>query len=306
MSEDLRKSDVMSAENSQFFRRYDVRLGNDTIVTEFDYGFLSPARKVYHAHNHAAFELIAVSKGISIIDIMGKTYTCTEGTILLIPRGVYHSNRQTENTSERFCFRFYPKKGLMCGEFYLLGKFLAEMNEPEQFEIPELFEILAAIRREMMGNAPAKEEMIYSLLREIYIHVLRHAIRRTGTQTIQTLEHTYSQTSLAAERLKMIERFFSQRYADPVVLKDLADILYISPTQVNRILTEKYGQTFREKLRDTRLHQARLLLGSTNHSISHIAGEVGYTSVAGFFAAFRKAFGVTPAEYRITVKQSNK
>jgi len=304
MSEDRRNADAPSAENSQFFRRYDVCLGNDIIVTEFDYGFLSPARKVYHAHNHAAFELIAVSKGISIIDIKGKPYTCREGTVLLIPRGVYHSNRQTEIASERFCFRFYPKKGLMRGVFYLLGKFLAKMNEPEQFEIPELFEILAAIRREMLENAPAKEEMIDSLLREIYIHVLRHVIRRTGTQTVETLEHSYPQTSLAAERLKMIERFFSQRYADPVVLKDLADVLYISPTQVNRILTEKYGQTFREKLRDTRLHQAKLLLESTNLSISTIAVEVGYTSVAGFFSAFRKTFGITPAEYRITVKQS--
>ncbi len=302
MSEDRRISDTPSPENPHFFRRYDVRLENDTIVTEFDYGFLSPTRKVYHAHNHAAFELIAVSKGINIIDILGKPYLCKEETILLIPRGIYHSNRPTEVPSERFCFRFYPQKGLMGGKFHLLGEFLAEMEEPEAFEIPEMLTILAAIRKEMMENAPAAEVMIHSLLREGYVHLLRHIIHRTGVQMPQRQECSYPRTSLTAERLKMIERFFSQRYAAPVTLKDLADALFISPTQVNRILTEKYGQTFREKLRDTRLHQARLLLESTDHSVSVIAGEVGYTSVAGFFSAFHKTFGITPMEYRMKVK----
>ena len=71
---------------------------------------------------------------------------------------------------------------------------------------------------------------------------------------------------------------------------------------MNRILIEKYGQTFREKLRDARLHQARLLLESTELSVSVIAGEVGYSSAAGFFSAFHKAFGVTPMEYRMKAK----
>lgn len=295
-------SDTPSPDNPQFFRRYDVRLENNTIVTEFDYGFLSPARKVYHAHNHAAFELIAVSKGVNIIDILGKPYVCKAGTIFLIPCGIYHSNRPTEVPSERYCFRFYPQKGLMGGRFHFLGKYLAEMEEPELFEIPEMLSILAAIRKEMMENAPAAEEMIHSLLREVYIYLLRHIIRRSGVQIPQNSAPSYPRVSLTAERMKIIERFFSQRYAEPVTLKDLADALFISPTQVNRILIEKYGQTFREKLRDARLHQARLLLESTELSVSVIAGEVGYSSAAGFFSAFHKAFGVTPMEYRMKAK----
>lgn len=87
MSETPMKPEVPPAENTHFFRRYDVRLENDILVTEFDYGFLSSSRIVYHAHNHAAFELIAVSKGVSMIDTMDRMYSCHEGSVLLLPQG---------------------------------------------------------------------------------------------------------------------------------------------------------------------------------------------------------------------------
>ena len=281
MSEDRRNPETPSPENPQFFSRYDVRLYGNVLVTEFDYGFLSPSRMVFHAHNHAAVELIAVSRGVNVIDTMGSVYSCGEGTVLLIPHGLYHSNRRTEPPSERFCFRFYPNGGSLTGEMKALGDFLKEMTWPEQFRIPELLPIFEKIRSEMLGDAPAAEEMIQSLLRECYIHLLRYVIRRKGTEEVPAFPHR--RATLQAERLKKIERFFSKRYAAPVTLKDLADDLYISPTQTNRILSAKYGQSFRQKLRDTRLHQARLLLESTDHSINEIAEEVGYASAAGFF-----------------------
>ncbi|MBQ7920972.1 MAG: helix-turn-helix transcriptional regulator [Clostridia bacterium] len=35
-------------------------------------------------------------------------------------------------------------------------------------------------------------------------------------------------------------------------------------------------------------------------TVNAIACEVGYASAAGFFSAFHKAFGMTPARYRKT------
>lgn len=172
------------------------------------------------------------------------------------------------------------------------------MTVPKQLIIPELLPVLAEIRREMLDNAPAAEEMIQAFLQECYVYLLRHILLQTSPEDLQTVLRPTPSSKLAAERIKKIERFFSQNYAAQVTLKDLADALYISTTQTNRILSEKYGQSFREKLRDTRLHQARLLLESTDRPASAIAAEVGYASATGFFAVFHKAFGVTPAEYR--------
>ena len=81
-------------------------------------------------------------------------------------------------------------------------------------------------------------------------------------------------------------------------INDLSDVLHLSASQANRILKEQYGQSFKEKLRSTRMQQSRLLLEQTDMKISDIAADVGYSSTAGFHPAFRDLFGVTPAEYR--------
>ncbi len=297
MSEDRRKPDAPSLENAQFFRRYDVRLYNHVLVSEFDYGFLSPSKMVLHVHNHAAVELIAVSKGIHVVEAMETTYSCEEGSVLLIPQGVYHTNRPIASPAERFCFRFQLKGDISRGMLEPFAELLATMQAPQKFLLPELLPILVKIRDEMLCEAPAADEMIPALQKEIYILLLRYAIRQKVSNPSQQL-FTEKHSSLEQERIKKIERFFSRRYTSPVTLKDLAEELYISPSQTNRILLANYGQSFRDKLRDTRLHQAKLLLESTERSISVIAGEVGYASAAGFFAAFRRTFGITPTEYR--------
>jgi len=297
MSEDRRKPDATLPEDIQFFRRYDVRLYNHTLAAEFDYGFLSPSKMVLHVHNHAAVELIAVSNGIHVIEAMETTYSCEEGSVLLIPQGVYHTNRPIASPAERFCFRIQLKGEGPHGRLEPFAELLADMQTPQKLHLPDLLPILVKIRDEMLCEAPASEEMIPALLKEIYILLLRYTIRQKVSNSSQQF-FMEKHSSLEQERIKKIERFFSRRYTSPVTLKDLAEELYISPSQTNRILLANYGQSFRDKLRDTRLHQAKLLLERTERSISVIAGEVGYASVAGFFAAFRKTFGITPTEYR--------
>ena len=99
-------------------------------------------------------------------------------------------------------------------------------------------------------------------------------------------------------RSKRIDCFFSERYSEHVTLSDLAEALHLSKTQTNRILHAEFGVSFREKLRQTRLQEAKFLLCETDAAIDIIACKVGYESVSGFFSAFRAAFGMTPEQMR--------
>ncbi|MBE6569614.1 MAG: helix-turn-helix domain-containing protein [Ruminococcaceae bacterium] len=302
MSDPVREKSPAAADDKPFFRRYDIRLSGSILITEFDSGFLSPSKIVLQqAHNHAAIELSAVSKGISTVEVMGTLFSCTSGSVLLIPSGIYHSNRPTDLPSERFCFRFYPKGQSSKGDLQHLGNFFRELNTPQEFAIPEILPILTKIREEFLQDAPGADEMISSLLQECFILLLRKVINEKAPESHPAMSR--KRATLDAERVKSIERFFSLHYASAVTLKELAHALYLSPTQTNRILLAKYGQSFREKLRDTRLQQAQLLLRSTDRSVYEIASDVGYASVAGFFSAFQKAFGMPPAKYRKTKKQ---
>ena len=54
----------------------------------------------------------------------------------------------------------------------------------------------------------------------------------------------------------------------------------------------------RDRLNARRVEEARVLLRDTSHSISEIAGIVGFSSQSYFAQVFQKAVGESPGEYR--------
>jgi AraC-like DNA-binding protein len=59
-----------------------------------------------------------------------------------------------------------------------------------------------------------------------------------------------------------------------------------------------YGKSFRQVLTEERLNRAAQMLLSSDRSVEAIAAEVGYTSLSGFYSAFRAFFGTTAGQYR--------
>jgi|GEM_PF-572767 len=59
-----------------------------------------------------------------------------------------------------------------------------------------------------------------------------------------------------------------------------------------------YGTTINHFLEQQRMEKAELLLSTTYKSVKTIAALTGYCSSSRFVAVFKKAFGVTPYQYR--------
>ncbi|MCO5397521.1 AraC family transcriptional regulator [Ralstonia soli] len=80
-------------------------------------------------------------------------------------------------------------------------------------------------------------------------------------------------------------------------LEDLARFLGISPRTLDRQL-KKEGSSLRDLATDVRNGRARELLLDETLPISQIAYRLGFTDVANFSRAFRRANGVSPSDYR--------
>lgn len=76
----------------------------------------------------------------------------------------------------------------------------------------------------------------------------------------------------------------------------------MSPEHFVRVFQETYGCTPRSYAARARLETAKKLLVSGNLSVGDIAFQCGYGDNSAFSRAFRRAFGVTPGQYR---KRSN-
>ena len=99
------------------------------------------------------------------------------------------------------------------------------------------------------------------------------------------------------ERLIEILNYIQTNYQD-VTLEDLSEKFYLSKPYLSKYIKEKSGMTFGETVKRVRMKKARALLKSTNMTVESIALSVGYQNVEHFNRLFKKAYKMTPVQYR--------
>jgi len=102
---------------------------------------------------------------------------------------------------------------------------------------------------------------------------------------------------LREPRLSLIARAISDNPADPRTLDDWAELCGASARTLARLFHQDTGMTFGQWRLQARLNEAFILL-MTKGEIARTAQTVGFSSQSAFGVAFRRAFGLTPAQAR--------
>ncbi len=99
------------------------------------------------------------------------------------------------------------------------------------------------------------------------------------------------------ERIIEIINFIQKNYMD-VSLDSLSDYFHLSKPYLSKYIREKSGVTFQEVLKEERMKRAKLMLRETKQTVETIAANVGYENVEHFNRLFKKAYGMTPVQYK--------
>jgi AraC family transcriptional regulator, regulatory protein of adaptative response / methylphosphotriester-DNA alkyltransferase methyltransferase len=89
-----------------------------------------------------------------------------------------------------------------------------------------------------------------------------------------------------------------RHYRRPLTVAVVARALASSPRQVQRAFAEVGGTSFSAYLREVRLRNAAELIARQPLTVREVTLLVGYRQPPHFAKAFRRRFGVTPAQYR--------
>jgi len=82
-------------------------------------------------------------------------------------------------------------------------------------------------------------------------------------------------------------------------LRDLADLLNESPHYVSQVISQELASNFHDLVNGYRIeHAKKLLRESPDSNVLTIAMDVGFNSKSAFHAAFRRATGTTPGQFR--------
>lgn len=102
----------------------------------------------------------------------------------------------------------------------------------------------------------------------------------------------------ASGALEQITRFIHQNYRKRITNADICREANYHPYYLNRLMLSHTGTTIHQYLMSYRLNAAMNLLSGTRLSLTEIAVECGFDSLAHFSACFRAKTGVSPSAYR--------
>lgn len=100
------------------------------------------------------------------------------------------------------------------------------------------------------------------------------------------------------------KRYIQTHLHEDITLNYVAKRLFLSPAYLSRLFRIKTGQTFSAFLSNCRTEHAKLLLSTTDLSVSEVAASIGYSEANSFSRFFKSETGMSPSIYRS--RQKNK
>lgn len=100
------------------------------------------------------------------------------------------------------------------------------------------------------------------------------------------------------EIMQRIAAYCADRLSRKISIKELAEHLQFSPSNLRLFFRKHTGGSLGTYLRNRRLIRGTSLLRSSSLSIKEIAAECGYDSAASFCRAYKREAGISPTEIR--------
>lgn len=127
--------------------------------------------------------------------------------------------------------------------------------------------------------------------------------QETFPQVYRSLSEEIEQLKGCSSAVQSVKDVIEKRYMEEAFsLQDVAAELHLSPQHVSRLFHKEMGITFIDYLTRVRIRKAIDLFYQDDMKMYEIAESVGYATQHYFSSVFKKNMGVSPAEYRKSIK----
>ena len=143
--------------------------------------------------------------------------------------------------------------------------------------------------REYQKNKRFKKQMINSILSEFFIVLFREHEQNISLPPIHM--------NRSDENLMFILRYMQSNFAT-VSLKEMSKFFNYSERQLQRLILNATGMTFRENIQKQKITKATELLLHSTLPISQICEQLGFKSSNNFRKIFFHYYQMTPSDFR--------
>lgn len=165
------------------------------------------------------------------------------------------------------------------------------MNTPDFFEIDniELYkEIFEKIIKKYNTFTQSDTIILQSLILELIYNINRDTARLVSKK---------DGVNIPTPAIEKTIKYIKNNLTEDLSLETLASNMSLSPIHFHNTFKRAVGKTLREYVEEQRLKKAVELLISTNHTLTKIAFECGFSSQSYFSYVFKRKMKKTPREY---------
>ena len=245
----------------------------------------------YPLHRHDYFELEIIAEGEIIHELNGAREVLSAGAVVsLSPADLHRFTVLAPVRILSFCI-YYKDAPRVVQKIVSNAKFPFRASLGED-ELEQVFLAFDELSRALADTGDYRREMIGARATLLLVLLLRSA-----------KEHSAVRSSGGFLHISRAMEYIAENCTLPITLEEVAATIHLTPSYFSKLFAEINGSGFVKYLTEQRVEHAKLLLTTTNDTVTDIAFASGFGSFSSFSRAFRAVVGVTPNEYRKYAKE---
>lgn len=253
---------------------------------------------------HDFWEINYADKGDVFVGIDGKKLLLKQGEMLFIKSNQPHFVENGDAEPNLFIVSFLcrsPSMNFFCDKKYAVPekyRYLLQniMSEAvETFDLPDFDPDLNELKLKENPNLGG-EQVLKNALETLLIYLLRYAQNKPFNE-----EFFLSKIADSSELQDEIVRILRSKIYGKFHLDDLCNELHYGTTQLCTFFRKKTGMTIYQTYLKLKTDEAKRLIRK-NISFLTISDMLCFDSISTFTYVFKKHVGMTPGEYRNSIK----
>ena len=243
-----------------------------------------------------------VVEGTATLHLPGGDVTVRPGHMYLIPTFIPHSYEC--HPGIRFYYLFVYERFREKTDIFDLREFPVEVkaNEAADLLFRNFCHLYPNLSLPDADSEAFNTHPSYKQYAESYMNLERYEhLQLQGLVWIifsYFMKHSRPKHEVADERMIRLADYVQEHLSQEITAERLADIACVAKSHLPRLCHQAFGMSPLKYVTRKKVQYAQELLLTTDHSVQHIAAQVGYTDPSYFIRVFRKVIGYTPQEYR--------
>ena len=225
-------------------------------------------------HSHKCHELVIYTQGEGSVEADGKIFKYRKNSIVIIPQGIMH-NEINFHKCHNIAIGFNSNPDIVPFDI-----FQADLD---------VMSIIQNMLEEKSQQNKYCDEIISLQLYRLILMLLRTKLVSAPKPQIK------KDFPLI---LKSIDNYIEENLIHQISISDFAEMYNYSADRFRHIFTENMGISLKQYIILKRIECAKILLTSSNKSITDISYECGFYDASQFSKLFKKICKITPSQFR--------